>query len=138
MDDATLTRTICRALASIPGWVYRPSGPKYSDAEVGLWYGTIGADGEQAVGVRVYDGDDPRVDATTRSVQLRFRGRKNRRPGADLLAEPAFVILSGLVRFEGISGVSRISFSPLGADDNSRELRTDNYLFTLDNPEASS
>lgn len=138
MDDATLARLICRELGRIPGWEYRRTGPKYAVDVVGIFYPSIQAYADRAVGVRVYDGDDPRVDARTRSVQLRFRGGKERLDGADVLANPALVMLTGLVRVDGISGIRRTSFALLGPDDNSREQRTDNYLVTLDNPEATS
>jgi len=38
----------------------------------------------------------------------------------------------------GISGVSRLSMAPAGADENGREERTENYLIILDNQEALS
>lgn len=138
MDDATLTHIICAELGRIPGWEWRTSGPKYSDAVAGIFHGPIASYAARGVGVRVYDGDDPLIDPTTRSVQLRFRGQRGRPDGAEILANPAFVVLTGLTRLHGISGIRRISFSPLGEDDNQREQRTDNYLVTLDNLEASS
>lgn len=138
MDDATLARIVCAHLGRIPGWEYRSSGPAYAKGVVGVFYPVIQEYADRAVGVRVYDGDDPLVDPRTRSVQLRFRGGKDRLDGADKLAHPAFVVLGGLVRVDGISGIRRTSFSLIGSDDNSREQRTDNYLITLDNPEASS
>ncbi len=138
MDDATLTAIIGRALGRIPGWEWRTTGGQFPAGVVGLFYGAIPSYAEQGVGIRVYDGEDPDVDARTRNVQLRFRGEEGRPDGADRLADPAHVVLSGLTRADGISGIRRTSFSPLGRDDSSREQRTDNYLVTLDNLEASS
>jgi hypothetical protein len=134
VDDAALTERICELLAAIPGWDYR-NFPVYTAAETGIFYGAIGTAPDRAVGVRVYGGTDEAV--TFRRVQLRIRGKANRRDGADKLAEPARVALMGVSRWRGISGIQRESFTSLGADSNGREERTDNYLITLDNLEAS-
>lgn len=137
MDDATLTVLICEMLAEIPGWEWRPNGPAYTPAEVGLFYGALGATPDRAVGVRVYAAsDDEREYLHWRRVQLRFRGEAHKRDGADALAAPAFASLQGLSRVGGISGIRRLSMAPAGADENGREERTDNYQITLDNQEA--
>ena len=140
MDDATLTKLLCQVLGDVAGYEWRPDGPDYTAAEVGVFYGAI-PDGQYraAIGVRVYGGTDDTVSSLHgRRAQLRFRGEKGRRDGADKLAHPAFLVLTGLSRVGGISGISRISFDPAGANDNGREERTDNYIITLDNTEASS
>lgn len=141
MDDATLTTRINEQLAKIPGWAWRPNGPIYTAAEVAIFYGAIGAKPDRAVGTRVYGapsdiGGDGQL--ALRSVQLRFRGAAHAPNSADELAGFAFTVLQGLSRVDGISGVRRESFTSLGADANSREERTDNYLIILDNQEASS
>lgn len=138
MDDAELTIRIAEILGRIPGWEWRASGPKYNGQKVAIFYGPIDAEPDRAVGVRVYGGDDPRVDATTRLVQLRFRGDKKRRDGADVLAGPALAVLTGVERERGISSIIRQSFTDIGADGSSREQRTDNYLIVLDNQENLS
>jgi hypothetical protein len=139
VDDAQLTFTLCSILGRIPSWSWRPDGPGYTASEVGIFYGAIGATPDRAVGVRVYGTeDDPLADLYGRRAQLHFRGGKNQRDGADRMAGAAFVVLDGLSRVGGISGIRRISFGSLGADDNGREERTDNYRITLDNPEAST
>lgn len=138
MDDATLTVVIGQALGRVPGWEWRTTGGQFPPDVVGIFYGAIPAYADQGIGIRVYDGDDPDVDARTRNVQIRFRGEPDRPDGAERLADPAHVVLAGLTRVDGISGIRRTSFSPLGRDDSSREQRTDNYLIVLDNTEASS
>jgi hypothetical protein len=156
VDDATLTMRVCALLGLLPGWAWRPDGPAYEttsllpgndtlpgeDAlpgrpEVGVFYGQIADAPDQAIGVRVYsttDGDW----LHERRVQLMIRGARHRPDGADHLAAPAFAVLHGLARVSGISGIRRTSMAPLGADSNGREERTDNYIITLDNPEAFS
>lgn len=141
MDDIALTKLICAQLVGIPSWVRldEPGAP-YPDGDgVGIFYGALDAAPDRAVGVRVYNADDARLEHfAVRRVQLRFRGAKDRRDGADELASTAFAVLQGLSRVGGISGVSRLSIAPLGADGNRREERTDNYTIILDNQEAHS
>lgn len=141
MDDAALTTRIIEQLARIPGWVWRPDGNPYTATEIAIFYGALGAKPDRGIGVRVYGapadiGGDGHL--AMRSVQLRFRGAPYRPDGADELAGLAFTVLQGLSRVDGISGIRRESFTSLGADANSREERTDNYLIILDNQEASS
>jgi len=138
VDDATLTLRVIEALATIPGWSW--STGQYPAGATAIFYGPI-PEGtyKAAIGVRVYASTDDNVQALhTRSVQLRFRGEKGKKNGADKLAHPAFLTLTRLSREGGISGVSRLSQAPLGADENGREERTDNYIITLDNTEATS
>lgn len=137
MDDVTLTKTICTILGEIPGWAWRPDGPAYTGSEVGVFYGPIGAAPDRAVGVRVYGTTDERIEHYGwRRVQLRLRGARDQPDGADELAGLAFEALQGLSRMGGISGVSRQSMAPAGADENRREERTDNWIIILDNQEA--
>ena len=135
MNDSTLTQTICALLGAIPGWKW---GAGYTASDVGIYYGAIKATPDRAVGVRVYAAEDDHVTGfAIRRVQVRFRGAKNAPDGADALAEAAFRVLHTLSRTGGISGIRRLSMAPLGADTNGREERSDNYLVTLENPEAS-
>lgn len=138
MDDASLTIKLCEILGTIPGWHWRPNGPAYTSSEVAIYYGAIPDETYRAaVGVRVY-GDAEADGVLGRRVQLRFRSPRGARDGADKLAHPAWVVLTGLSRVGGISGARRRSFTPAGADGNGREERTDNYTITLDNTEAAS
>jgi hypothetical protein len=140
VDDAALTTLLCDILGTVPGWEWRPTGPAYTANEVAIYYGAIPEEKVRAsVGVRIYQTSDDTVEALhSRRAQLRFRGPRGVRDGADKLAHPAFLVLTGLSRVGGISGISRISMAPLGADENGREERTDNYTITLDNTEAST
>lgn len=139
MDDATLTIRVLEHLGRIPGWEWRPNGPAYTAAEVGLVYGAIGPEPDRAVGATVYGGTDAeREHLHWRRLQLKFRGAKRAKDGADRLADLALLVLPSLslIAGSGISGVSRQSFSSLGADGNGRQERTDNYIIILDNQEA--
>ncbi|CAN7241974.1 minor capsid protein [Microbacterium sp. LjRoot45] len=130
MSDHELTELLCQALGSIPGWQY----PAVKTSPVGVFYGAIGTAPDQAVGVRVYGVADTRVSGVRgRRVQLRLRGRKGVRRGADELELPATAVLEGLSRVGGISGITHLSMAPMGADNDAREERTDNYIITFDN-----
>jgi hypothetical protein len=139
VDDATLTKTVCMILGRVPGWEWRPTGPAYTAAEVGIYYGAIKDTPDRAIGVRVYSipSDNPDTDRQ-RGVQLRIRGGRGRPDGADVIASVARPVLAGIVRQYGISEITFTSMAPLGADQNGRQERTENALITLDNPEASS
>jgi hypothetical protein len=139
LDDATLTKLICSILGEIPGWDWNLDDPGRVPAadDVVIFYGAIGTAPDRAVGVRVYASTDDLIEHYgTRRVQLRLRGERDRPDGADALAAPAFDALQGLSRRGGISGISRLSMAPAGADDNRREMRTENYLIILDNQES--
>lgn len=136
MDDATLTKRLLAYLGMLPGWEWWERPDPYPSTVVGLFYGELKTAPDRAVAVRVYAPQDG-VHVSRRRVQLRSRGAQRRLDGADQLADIAFVALDGLSRYRGILRAERISFAPLGADQSGRQERTDNYLITLDNLEAS-
>jgi hypothetical protein len=158
VDDVTLTKSLCEWLGGIEGWAWRETGEPYSDdavapdvdlspedelapdvSEVGVFYGRLKPSPDRAVGVRIYGTTDVAHEFVGwRRAQLRFRGDPDRPDGADELAVAAFARLQGLSRLGGISGVHRESMAPLGADQNGREERSDNYIIILDNQEAST
>lgn len=138
MDDDTLTRRICAHLGRTPGWAYRPDGPDFAPSEVAIFYGGLGDAPARAIGVRVYGlGPGDQTYTNTRRVQLRFRGARDDPTGANRLASTAEAVMQGLSMVGGFSEVLRTSLAPLGADQNGREERSDNYIITLDNLEAS-
>ena len=139
MDDETLTNRICAIIGALPTFAWRPGDddPLPTEAEIAVSYGTIPDAPDRAVGVRVYSTiDDP--DLLSRRVQLHIRGGRRQPFGADRIAGVLFAVLHDRPRGDGFVSIQRTSAAPLGADDNGRELRTENYLITLDNQEASS
>ena len=42
MDDVTVVITLCQILANSAGWAWQPTGPAYTSAQVGIFYGSIG------------------------------------------------------------------------------------------------
>lgn len=138
MGDVELTKLLCTILGIVPGWEWREDGPAYTANEVGIWYRTMGADPDRAIAVTVYGGTDPTVYEPQRRAQLHFRGARGDIAGADALADVAFLLLHERPRGQGLSSIARTSFGSLSIDDNRRAERTDNYLITLDNLEAST
>ncbi len=134
--DTELTIRLAEILGRVPTFAWRPTGPAYTAAEVAIFYGRIQDEPDRAIGVRVYSPvDEP--DLSARRVQFHIRGRRDDVAGADRLADIVFTVLDGRLRGDGIASIFRTSFSPLGADKTGREERTENYLITLDNLEAS-
>ncbi|HWU30195.1 MAG TPA: minor capsid protein [Microbacterium sp.] len=137
MDDETLTTRLCEIVGAVPSFAWRPYGPNYTDTEIGVFYGTIPDAPDRAVGIRVYSPiDEPNL--LSRRVQLYVRGRRHQPFGADRIADVLFAVLHERPRGDGMASIFRTSAASLGADDNGREERTENYLITLDNLEASS
>lgn len=134
VDDDKLTIVLCELLAAagVGEW----PGPAAA-TEVGIFYGAIATTPDRGVGVTVYGGlDDVPTGLAVRFAQIRTRGAQGVRDGADRLAAQVFHAFQGLARTRGIAFVRRTTFTPLGADENTRQERVDNYQITLDNPEA--
>lgn len=138
MDDDVLVTRVIETLADRCGWAWRPSGPAYTAAETGLYYGPIGTTPDRAVGVTLYATDDDllldgsRYSAAVRRVQIRFRGAKGDPTSADQLASAAFRALQGLSRVAGLNHAQRILTAPLGVDGNARTERADSYIVIPD------
>lgn len=138
MDDDELTFRLGEILGRIPGWMWDPTAEAFPAAVVPIFYGRIPDSPDRAVGIRVYGAEDRLTESLAeRRAQVRYRGARHDPRGANKLAAPAFTLLQGLSRVGGISDIRRLSMAPLGADINGREERTDNYIITLDNTEAT-
>lgn len=137
MTDVEVTKAFCAQLATRAGWTYRDDGSVYLASEVAVVYGTLGDTPDRGAGVTLYDGDDSVVNGlAVRWVQVRFRGPRGDRTGADELASQAFAVMQGLARVAGLSLVQRVIVAQLGTDENGRQERADSYQILLDNPEA--
>lgn len=137
MSDTDLTKLLCALLGDIPGWEWRETAPPYAEGERAIHYGAIPEFPDVGIGVRVYSTSDNAVTGlASRRAQVRFRGRPGYVADADNMAQLAFLRLQRLSRVGGISDIRRDSMTPLGADTNGREQRSDNYTITLDNQEA--
>lgn len=130
MDDAALTEHVCQVLADAGlGWVY--SQGAYTADQVGIFYGQAGPSPDRAVGVSVYATDDPRGGPARRWVQVYVRGAPHVRRGADAMAGDVFAVLHDRHHTGLVSRYIRVSSAPLGADDNGRQERADNYQIIL-------
>jgi hypothetical protein len=134
MDTATLTTAVCALLDAAGVGVWHPTGPAYTTGQVGVFYGAIAPTPERAIGVTVYaQTDDIVTTLADRYVQVRYRGAPGAPGGADALADAGFMALHGVYHSSGIARITRVSTTPLGADGNGRQERTDNYHVLLDN-----
>jgi len=133
VDTSTLTTTVCALLDAAGVGQWRPAGPAYSAADVGIFYGPIGSAPDRAIGVTTYlQTDDPVTGLAVRMVQIRCRGAKGP-AGADVIADAVFAALHMLHQTSGIARITRTSTAPLGADGNGRQERTENYRVVIDN-----
>lgn len=136
MDDETITTRLGEILGSLPTFAWRPDGPDPTPAEIGVFYGTVLDAPDRGVGIAVYSAAD-QPDLLARRVQFHVRGGRHQPFGADRIAGVLFAVLDQRSRGDGFASITRTSFARLGADTNGREERTENYLITLDNQEAS-
>jgi hypothetical protein len=137
VDDETLTLRLCEIVGGIPSFAWWLDDTPYPKTSIGVHYGSIDEQTDRAVGIRVYSPiDEPHL--LSRRVQFHVRGGRRQPFGADRIASVLFTVLHERPRGDGIAGITRTSAVPLGPDDNGREERTENYLITLDNLEASS
>jgi hypothetical protein len=135
VDDADLTTALCEVLADAGVGVWGSTG--YTNPAVGIYYGGIGAQTDRGVAVTVYGStDDVQTWLGVRHVQVRIRGAQRDPADADRIAGRVFAALQRLSRTRGIAHAHRESSAQLGTDSNARRERADNYLITLDNPEA--
>ncbi|MEV8023662.1 minor capsid protein [Microbacterium sp. NPDC080220] len=137
-DDTELTRLVCRWVATVTGGAWHELGVEYTRDGLSVVYGSIDETSDRIIGVQLYLWTD--IDTQYlhwRRVQLRIRGSRDDLLDADAIASRIFAARHTLSREGGISGVSRASVALLGADDNGRMERTDNYTIILDNQESS-
>jgi len=136
VDDETITNRLGEILGQLPTFAWRPFGPDPTDLEIGLYYGAVQDKPDRGVGISVYSPAD-QPDLLARRVQFDVRGGRGQPFGADRLAGILFTVLDHRPRGSGFASILRTSFTRLGADTNGRDRRTENYLITLDNQEAT-
>lgn len=137
MDTTTLVTAVNQILHDAGAGVWHPTGPAYTSAQTGIFYGPIGAAPDKAIGVTSYNQTDDVVNGEAiRYIQVKCRGAKGAPNGADVIADAAKDALHGVYHTSGFARISRNSAAPLGADENGRQERVDNYQILLDNPEA--
>lgn len=140
MDDATLTKAICAALGTVPGWNWTEDpDTEYPTDEVGIYYGAIAETPDRAIGIRLYSvPSDDENTARTRRIQARIRGARRDRDDADQIASVLRTVLPRMRPPAGVALISYYSTGDLGPDNNQREQRTENFTIILDNQESTS
>lgn len=138
-DDTELTRLVCQWVAEAAGGEWHETGALYEGSDgLIVVYGLVDETSDRMVAVQIYQwNDDDTRFLHWRRIQLRIRGARNQLMDADAIASRIFAARHKLSREGGISDVSRASVALLGADDNGRAERADNYTITLDNQESS-
>lgn len=133
METKTLVTTLAAILAAKTGWAWQPTGPDYTESQVGIFYGSIEPSPDRAIGITAYSATD-RIDdgLAIRRVQLRFRGAPGSKTDADEMEDVAFNVLHGLLRVAGLSSITRESNAPLPADESGRLARTASYQIIIE------
>jgi hypothetical protein len=115
--------------------VWRPAGPAYTAAEVGIWYGQIGTTPDRGIGIARYGGSPNQTydgDRGPRLVQVRVRGAVDDPTSADDIADDVDAVLRRMAPTSGLSSRWASGPLPLGPDGNRRLELTLNYTITVE------
>lgn len=133
LTDPEVVKALATVIADRTGYVWRPSGPAYSGAEVGITYGNLPDTPDAGIGLNLYDGqDDFSTELAERYVQIRFRGPAGARDGADEIASAVFTAIHKQRNVSGLSLITRVLVAPLSSDDAERQERADSYRIILE------
>lgn len=114
------------------------SDTAYDPGDRAITIKALPASPDNAVAVTVYAvEDDLTLPNVTVAVQLRFRCERGSRTAVDDWADEVFGVLHGhrfTVGGRLVQQCRRLSVAPMGADENGREERADNYELILRRP----
>lgn len=118
---------------------WNPAGAYPADARRPIMMGVVPSGPDEVLTLTAYGiTDDPSLSDSVHGMQV--RGRAGRDPRTvDALLDDVFDVLHGLHGVDLPGGIRlelalRRSWTPLGADDNSRHERSDNYALTVHRP----
>jgi len=120
--------------------VWRPDGPYVASDQVPIALRSVPAAPDRVLTLSSYGVDDEvELTDTTQGLQVRSRGTTDPRT-VDGPPDAVFDVLHGL-RGVDLNGVHlvlarRVSWTPLGADQNGRHERSDNYHLRVIRPSA--
>jgi hypothetical protein len=117
---------------------YRPTGG-YQANETAIVFGELPSTPDRVIALTVYGSlDEGLVPLSQMRVQFMFRGKPNDTLDAGEVAGPVFDLVQGLEHLQcgtaHIDLAQRVSRVTLGADENGRQLRSDNYALDVDMP----
>lgn len=134
---ADVLKGLCVYLDGAGIGTYRPVGA-YEPDETALTLKRLPTSPDRAIAVNAYGSDDSiTLPMSVISIQLRFRAAGSR-TDVDDLADAVFPLLHGRHHFLMgdilVARAYRLNFASIGADDNRREERVDNYELLLQRP----
>jgi hypothetical protein len=117
---------------------YKSTGG-YLATDTAIVFGELPTTPDRVIAITVYGSDDEgQVPLSQMRVQFMFRGEPNNTLDAGEIAGPVFDLMQGLEHLQcgsaHINLAQRVSRITLGADDNKRQMRSDNYALDVDMP----
>jgi len=138
VDPTDLAEGVASVLDAAGVGTYREDGSAYLSDEIAVTLKELPPNPDQAIAITVYheeDSPNSRDPREAKNVQLRFRGTADDVASVDDVAQAAFVALHGqhhtMFGLVPIARCVRLYIAPLGADENGRHERTDNYRIVL-------
>jgi hypothetical protein len=136
--ETDLLLGIAQYLNDVGAATYRPTGG-YLATDTAIVFGELPTSPDRVVAITVYGSDDEgQVPLSQMRVQFMFRGKPNNTLDAGEVAGPVFEHMQGLEHLQcgaaHINLAQRVSRITLGADENKRQLRSDNYALDVDMP----
>ena len=124
----------------VPDLAWRPDGPAYTAAEVGVVLGAMPADPDRVVVLTAYPMSGSGLSDVVQGVQVRCRGTRGDPTSPDDLDDAVYAVLHGAeqLRLGGVlvAHTRRASAAHLGPDTNRRHETTSNYYLTTAHPSA--
>lgn len=136
--ESDLVKGLAQYLNDHGAGTYKPTGG-YLAAETAIVFGELPTGPDRVIAISVYgSNDEGQVPLSQLRVQFMFRGNPNDTLDAGEVADPVFDLMQGLEHLQcGTAHINlsqRVSRVTLGADDNKRQLRSDNYALDVDMP----
>lgn len=136
--ETDLVRGVAQLLHDEGKGTYRPAGG-YQPAETAIVFGELPSTPDRVIAISVYGADDEgQVPLSRLRLQFLCRGVPNNTLDAGEVAGGVFTVMQGLEHLQcGTAHINlsqRVSRITLGADENQRQLRSDNYALDVDMP----
>src|SRR5690606_26061058 len=125
---------------AVPDLAWRPDGPAYTAAAVGVVPGAMPAAPDRAVVLTAYPVSGSGLADVVPGVQMRCRGPRGSPTSPGDLDDAVYAVLHGAeqLRLGGVlvAHTRRASAAHLGPDTNRRHETTSNYYLTTAHPSA--
>lgn len=139
--ETDLVKGIAQYLHDRGAGTYRPTGGYMAD-ETAIVFGEPPPAPDRVIAISVYGSvDEGQVPLSSMRVQFMCRGVPNDTLDAGEVAGGVFTHMQGLEHLQcGAAHINlsqRVSRLTLGADENKRQLRSDNYRLDVDMPSTA-